>query len=94
MTVTIKVESEMILSCAAELKARLLAAFAETSAVDLELSQVDEIDAAGVQILLLARFLADDGGLTLRLREPSEAVVDTLRLLRLTDRFQIASEPR
>jgi anti-anti-sigma factor len=81
----LRIEGEMTIYSAAVLAERVTAAMTgETSRPSLELSQVTEIDTAGLQILLMARKLARArGGLTLV--DPSPAVQALLRLCGLED---------
>jgi anti-anti-sigma factor len=65
---------------AAQLKEELLGAIAGAQDVDLDLSAVSEIDASGVQLMLLARREAGAAGKPFRLGGRSEAVADAMRL--------------
>lgn len=62
-------------------------------ATGLDLSQVTEIDTAGLQLLLVARSAAAARGQTLRLVEPSAPVCEALALCRLYDAFDRAPDP-
>lgn len=79
--------SEMTIYQAAALKPELLAAV--TGAGDslaLDLSAVQEIDSAGVQLLLLlAQKTARELNVRLALADPTPAVRDTLTLMGLAD---------
>lgn len=61
-------------------------------AIALDLSQVPEIDTAGLQLLLAARSAATARGGTLRLARSSPAVREALGLLRLHASFGAAAE--
>jgi anti-sigma B factor antagonist len=66
------------------LKPRLLEELAaHPDAIQLDLSQVVELDTAGLQLLLTARRFASDAGRELRVANPSQAVADVLELCRL-----------
>ncbi len=67
-----------------ELKPRLLEELAaHPDATRLDLSQVVELDTAGLQLLLTARRYASDAGRELTLANPSRVVADVLELCRL-----------
>ncbi|MGI4862169.1 MAG: STAS domain-containing protein [Janthinobacterium lividum] len=58
--------------------------------VDLDLSDVSELDAAGLQLLLLFNRRACMSNRRLRLVAPSDAVQDALALVHLTPAFEYA----
>jgi anti-anti-sigma factor len=84
---TLGIEGELTIYRALELKGALLAAVAQHDAVKVDLSQVTEIDTAGVQLLLLAKRTARLAGKELRLLERSPAVVEVFGLLDLSAYF-------
>ena len=82
----------MTIYSAAALAERVIAAVTNASgSAGLDLSQVTDIDTAGLQILLMARKLARARG-GLALIDPSPRVEALLRLCRLED--MIVSRPR
>lgn len=84
-----RIEGDLTIYRAAELKAELLAALAEPGDLDLELDAVDEFDTAGVQLLLAARKTAQAAGRSLRLVSPSPVVTRALGTLGLAERFEV-----
>jgi len=54
-----------------------------SGARELDLSRVNEMDTAGLQLLLAARKLANAAGRELRIANPSRAVTEVLELCRL-----------
>lgn len=84
-----RIEGEMTIYRAAELRGALLAALAEPGDVLLELDAVDELDTAGVQLLLAARRSAQAAGRTLRLFAPSAGVTQVLATLGLAQAFEV-----
>jgi anti-anti-sigma factor len=78
----IKVEGELSIYRAAELKPVLLA-WPTEGAIEIDLAEVSEIDSAGVQLLLLVQREAAAVQRELRLLDPSPAVVEVLTLLGL-----------
>jgi anti-sigma B factor antagonist len=67
-----------------ELKPRLLEELAAHPDADrLDLSNVVELDTAGLQLLLTARRYASDAGRELSVTNPSRVVADVLELCRL-----------
>lgn len=88
----LRIEGEMTIYSAAALAERIATAIRDASGeVRLDLSQVTDIDTAGLQILLLARKLARAHG-GLALLDPSRRVEALLHLCRLED--MIARQPR
>ncbi len=81
------VSGEMTIYEAASLKDDLLRAVAEHAEVEIDLSQVGELDTAGFQLLVLAKREALRAGRTLRLVEHSEPVREVLGLYRMESYF-------
>jgi ABC-type transporter Mla MlaB component len=87
----LRVEGELTVQVAAEYKAVLLAALGESvgglpasgDEVAVDLSGVSELDTAGLQLLLMLKREADLLGKSLRLNDPSQAVLEVLGLARL-----------
>ena len=65
------------------LRQTLLEALDRAGLVEVDLSQVSELDTAGVQLLLFGRRLAEARGKELRLLAPSAAVIEVFDLLHL-----------
>lgn len=82
-----RIEGEMTIYRAAELKAEVLAAVRPKAALEIDLSGVTEIDSAGVQVLMLAKRAAREQGGELRLVAHSPAVVEVFELLDLAAHF-------
>lgn len=83
----IRLDGEVSIYRAAELKETLLAAVRDHAAVELDLSGVTEFDTAGVQLLLLAKREALAAQHTLTLTRHSPVVVEVLELLDLVGHF-------
>jgi len=96
--VVLRIEGELTIYRAVELKQVLLAAVAANEAVEVDLSQVSEFDSAGLQLLLLAKREAGATGRSLRLVDHSPAVVEVLELFDLAAHFGdplvVGSAPR
>ncbi|WP_343583792.1 STAS domain-containing protein [Herbaspirillum sp.] len=77
---------------AAERKPELLHILSQASrALSLDLSGVDEIDTAGIQLLLLLKREAERSGLQLEVAACSPAVLAAFDLLQLHSMFHAAS---
>lgn len=74
---------ELCVFHAAELKPRLLALATSVGEQEIDLAQVNEVDTAGVQLLLLARREAAGAGGRLRYVNHSAPVLEALMLLNL-----------
>jgi anti-sigma B factor antagonist len=84
---SLSLAGELTIQTAAEEKAALLA-FLETATaahtdVELDLSDVSELDTAGVQLLLMARREARAQGRNLTLVAPSHTALEVLRIAHL-----------
>ncbi len=86
--------SELSIYRAAELKQQLLDALQANAqpGLDLDLSAVEEVDTAGIQLLLLAQREARNRGRRLRLLRPSTAVRNAIELLELDSLLPLAHE--
>lgn len=87
MTHTLRIDGELTIYRAAELKAELLAAVEAHPAVEIDLAGVAEFDTAGVQLLLSAKRAATARDATLRLVGHSTAVLDVFELMDLSGHF-------
>ena len=85
-----RIEGELTIYRAAELAAAMRAALAEVpggGAFELDLSEVTEMDCAGVQLLIAARRSAQESGRTLRVAGNSPAVAEVFQTLQLASHF-------
>lgn len=78
---------EMTIYAAAELHGRLLAALDDCSALRIDLAAIEEIDSAGLQLLILARQHAAAAGKPLGLAALSRPVRELLELYDLAGYF-------
>lgn len=76
----LKLDAELTIYTASELKEQLLAPLDTYEALELDLSEVAEIDSAGVQLILLLRREAARMGKSVRLGSASPAARDLLEL--------------
>lgn len=83
----LRVEGEMTIFRAAELKETMLAALEMANTLEVNLSGVTEFDTAGVQLLMLAKKTAQAAERELRLTGHSPAVLEALELLHLVSYF-------
>ena len=83
----VRVEGDMTIYRATELKDTLLQAVAAQPVVEVDLSAVSEFDSAGLQLLMLAKRVAQAAQRELRLVNHSPAVVDVLQLFDLAAFF-------
>lgn len=79
------VEGAMTVYEASADKTELLEALADGKSLEIDLAQVDEIDTAGLQLLMLARREGLKAGTPVRLLAPSVAVIEA------TDRYGLGS---
>jgi anti-sigma B factor antagonist len=78
---------ELTIYCAAQLKEDLLNQLALSQGLEIDLSQVQEMDSAGVQVLLMLKQEADARHKQLHLVNHSKPVVEIFELLDLPTHF-------
>lgn len=83
----LKPEGELTIYTAASIKSRFLDALSTQEAIELDLSQVTELDSAGLQLLLMAKREAERRNIELSFGQQSRAVVDVLDLCNLSSLF-------
>jgi anti-sigma B factor antagonist len=83
----LEIKGEMTIYTAAEQKAQLLAFIETGHTFEINLAQVNEIDTAGAQLLILAKQEATRTQKNLRYVMHSNAVLDVLELANLTTAF-------
>ena len=83
----LRIDGEMTIYRAAELKQTLLAAIENRPALVLDLAGVTEFDSTGVQLLSMAKRAATGLGREFRLQAQSEPVAEVLDLLDLAGHF-------
>jgi anti-anti-sigma factor len=81
------IEDDMTIYNAPEQKTRLLMALAKCDELELDLSQISEMDTAGFQLLVLAKREALRAGKALNVTEHSRAVTDLLDLYNMASYF-------
>jgi anti-anti-sigma factor len=88
----LRLDGELTIYRAAELKAELMAALDGAPTLELDLSAVTEIDCTGIQLLMLAKRVAANRQRGLRLTRHSPAVIEALMLLDLVPQLGDAIE--
>ncbi len=83
----LRMEGEMTIYRASELKQTLLEALNQSTALTIDLSAVTEMDTAGLQILVLAKKVAQSKQQELQLVAHSAAVQEVFELLNLAEYF-------
>jgi len=86
------IEGELTIYVAAELKEKIAAALQLEQPLEIDLSQVGEIDSAGIQLLLLAKRECDNRQRPVAFLKPSPAVLDAWQLCNLGALFAPAPE--
>lgn len=79
----LRIVGEMTLSHASTLKTALVNALADCDTLEIELTEVTEIDSSGVQLLLFLKREANTTQQQLRLRAPSAVVMEMLKFYHL-----------
>lgn len=87
----LELDGELTIAVAAEQQGRLRAFLQQrTTAAEIDLSGVTELDTAGLQILLAARREAVQQGTALTFRDPSRAVRDVFTTADLVGELELA----
>lgn len=84
---SVRLDGEINIYRAAELRVALQAALAETGDLELDLSGVTELDSSGVQLLISAKKTAAATQRELHLVNHSPAVLEVFELLNLAGHF-------
>jgi anti-sigma B factor antagonist len=79
----LRIAGEMTIYTAADLKAELMTHLAQPGELEIDLSEVSELDSAGLQLLILAK----REGRAMRLTGHSPAVLDVLDICNLAPYF-------
>ncbi len=83
----LRVEGDLTIYEAVALKAALMAALVDSPMLEIDLSDVGEIDTAGLQILLLIKNEAESRGRDIRFIQHSPAVREVLEMCDLAALF-------
>ncbi|SDT20672.1 STAS domain-containing protein [Pseudomonas fuscovaginae UPB0736] len=81
-TVRVGIDGELTIYTVAELAAALLPQMGAAACLELDLSQVTEMDGAGLQLLAVIEREAGLAGMALSLTDKSPTVTQTLQLCR------------
>jgi anti-anti-sigma factor len=82
-TAHVAIDGELTIYTAAELAGQLLPKLGDTPHLHIDLSQITEMDGAGVQLLVMIKREALKAGTALNLTGHSQAVMETLDLCNL-----------
>lgn len=82
-----RITGEMTIYHAAEMKGELLPCLSHGTEVQIDLSEVSEIDTAGFQLLLLIKREAANAGKLLRLMAHSPATLEVLDMFNMASHF-------
>lgn len=85
-------KGELTIYTAAETKDKLLDMIGRSKSFEIDLSQVNEFDSAGLQLLILAKLESRRHDLDVNVKRPSEAVIEVLNLCNLSSFFSDPSE--
>lgn len=86
-TKTLRLDGELTIYCAAELKAQLMEAWGGDAPLEVDLSGITEVDGAGLQLLILAKREALRSGKSVRFVGHSPAVLEVIDLANLSGQF-------
>ena len=89
----LKLTGELTIYRAADVALELVSALERYHDLDIDLSEVSDLDSAGVQLLLQARREASVRGRKLRLSSHSAAVQEVFERLNLAGHFAVDSTP-
>jgi anti-sigma B factor antagonist len=81
------IEGDMTIYTAADMKNELMTHMVQSCDREIDLSEVSEMDSAGLQLLIMAKREAERHGTNLRLTGHSRAVLDVLDMCNLASYF-------
>jgi anti-anti-sigma factor len=84
---SLKIEGEMNIFTAAALRQRLLDALGSSEEMEVDLTEVSEIDSAGIQLMVAAKLEATARDKALRFTGHSPAVFEMIELYDLSGHF-------
>lgn len=87
------IDGAMTVYEASESKSELLAALADGAGLEIDLAGVDEIDTAGLQLLVLTRREGAQAGKPVRLADPSAALLEALDRYGMRSTFELPTDP-
>ncbi|MCD5973339.1 STAS domain-containing protein [Pseudomonas quasicaspiana] len=79
-TAHVSIDGELTIYTASDLSAQLLPRLGATPQMQIDLSQITEMDGAGLQLLIMVTREASKAGTALTLTGHSNAVLETLQL--------------
>lgn len=83
----LNIEGDMTIYTAAEMKGELMTHMTQPCEREIDVSEVSEMDSAGLQLLILAKREAERQGTSLRITGHSRAVLDVLDMCNLAPYF-------
>ena len=83
----LKLEGEMTIYNAAKMKISILTALQKNKEVEIDLAKINEVDSAGLQLLLLAKREAGNHNKPLRLINHSDATLEIFNLYHMAEHF-------
>jgi len=83
----LKLEGELTIYNAAEMKTSIFAELQKNKELEIDLGKVNEIDSAGLQLLLLAKREATNHNKSMRLINHSEAALEIFNLYHVAEHF-------
>ncbi len=86
-TKALRLDGELTIYRAAELKDELMKAMAAASPLEIDLSGITEVDGAGLQLLILVKKEAGRQGKTVNFSSHSPAVLDVIDFANLSGQF-------
>ncbi|GMR08520.1 MAG: hypothetical protein BMS9Abin26_1525 [Gammaproteobacteria bacterium] len=87
-TCNAKIDGDMTIYTAAEMKDKLLKKLGGCQAMELDLSQVTELDTAGFQLLVMLRREAEHSETSLLMKNHSSAVQDVFGLYHVSEQLE------
>ncbi|HXA47103.1 MAG TPA: STAS domain-containing protein [Burkholderiaceae bacterium] len=84
---SLQIKGEMSIYRALELKELIVASMVETEDLEVNLAEVTELDTAGIQVLMLAKRMAQEMQRNFRLTAHSPAVLEVFEILNLAAYF-------
>ena len=89
----LRLDGELTIYTAVEIKLRLMEAIGRSEQLEVDLSEISEVDTAGLQLLILGKQEAARLDRELHYVRHSDPVLELLDFCHLTDRFDASAAP-
>ncbi len=88
----ISVEGDMTIPVLPGIREAVLSSLSKAKNIEFDLSEVEDLDSAGFQLLFAVKNMAETSGMSMTITSASSAVKDCLKILRMSDHFGLSDD--